>query len=587
MKRSLLTPIAVTFAVLSLAGTAQAAVQNAIPLNQKGAANGVATLNSSSLLVQELRPEAVSEAKLAKALVELIAGKATKTEAEGKLAKAENLKDLASAATARANLGLGTAAVEASSAFDAAGTSAAGVKVEKERAEAAEILKAPLASPILTGTPKAPTAAAKTNTEQLASTAFTQTAKTEAETADKAAAAAEVKTEKERAETAEALKAPLASPTLTGTPAGPTAAAKTNTTQLATTAFVQSAFSELEALTLLKTEKGAINGVAELTASGKLAETELPPCVLPDKVKALGKLTGATAELNLEEGTLFTATLEHEVTFKVTHAPSGCADGVELITTENATGGFKWSAEGLAWVNGEPALVTTKSTSSAISITAYESLLKGFGGIEGKEGPAGPEGKTGKEGPEGTSGHPLPIWLPSGAPRPEPEAAGAIGEADLAVCMRMMPFYKTGTLKEIAIFGGTKSNKTRLAILDIGVKTEKKYTVLWEGAEEEMGTNAWLVQKPELAVTAGVEDLACVMNAGTTQTYGYGLKTSANVAATELPSAFLPVAGKSLPKIAGKHKYGSLSFGAAGASLTEAELEQSTTVIYTFIGRIE
>jgi hypothetical protein len=35
-----------------------------------------------------------------------------------------------------------------------------------------------------------------------------------------------------------ALKANLASPTFTGTPAGPTAAANTNTTQLATTAFV-------------------------------------------------------------------------------------------------------------------------------------------------------------------------------------------------------------------------------------------------------------------------------------------------------------------------------------------------------------
>lgn len=38
-------------------------------------------------------------------------------------------------------------------------------------------------------------------------------------------------------------KANLASPTFTGTPAGPTAAAGTNTTQLATTAFVQTAIS--------------------------------------------------------------------------------------------------------------------------------------------------------------------------------------------------------------------------------------------------------------------------------------------------------------------------------------------------------
>lgn len=42
-----------------------------------------------------------------------------------------------------------------------------------------------------------------------------------------------------------ALKAPLASPTLTGTPTAPTAASGTNTTQLATTAFVQTAVSPL------------------------------------------------------------------------------------------------------------------------------------------------------------------------------------------------------------------------------------------------------------------------------------------------------------------------------------------------------
>jgi len=40
-------------------------------------------------------------------------------------------------------------------------------------------------------------------------------------------------------------KAPLASPTLTGTPLAPTAAAATNTTQIATTAFVQTAVSNL------------------------------------------------------------------------------------------------------------------------------------------------------------------------------------------------------------------------------------------------------------------------------------------------------------------------------------------------------
>jgi hypothetical protein len=72
---------------------------------------------------------------------------------------------------------------------------------------------APLASPGLTGTPTAPTAAAATNTTQIATTEFVTTA--------------------------DNLKANLASPTFTGTPAAPTASAGTNTTQLATTAFVR------------------------------------------------------------------------------------------------------------------------------------------------------------------------------------------------------------------------------------------------------------------------------------------------------------------------------------------------------------
>ncbi len=85
--------------------------------------------------------------------------------------------------------------------------------------QAALALLAPLAGPSFTGTPTAPTAAAGTNTTQLATTAFVRT-----ETAS---------------------RAPLASPAFTGTPTAPTAAGGTNTTQLATTAFVRAEVSAL------------------------------------------------------------------------------------------------------------------------------------------------------------------------------------------------------------------------------------------------------------------------------------------------------------------------------------------------------
>lgn len=98
---------------------------------------------------------------------------------------ANNLSDLANAATARANLGLGTAATQASTAFDTAGaaTSAVAVHVALSnphtqylQSTTASTTYAPLASPTLTGVPLAPTATSGTNTTQIATTAFVTTA---------------------------------------------------------------------------------------------------------------------------------------------------------------------------------------------------------------------------------------------------------------------------------------------------------------------------------------------------------------------------------------------------------------------------
>ena len=107
--------------------------------------------------------------------------------------------------------------------------------------------KAPLASPDLTGTPTAPTAASGTNTTQIATTSFVQSALTTLINGAPAALdtlnelAAALGNDSSFATTVTnslALKAPLASPSLTGTPLAPTAAADTNSTQIATTAFV-------------------------------------------------------------------------------------------------------------------------------------------------------------------------------------------------------------------------------------------------------------------------------------------------------------------------------------------------------------
>jgi hypothetical protein len=65
--------------------------------------------------------------------------------------------------------------------------------------------------------------------------------------------------------TALALKAPLASPTFTGTPAAPTAAGGTNTTQIATTAFVTTAVGTGGGLTLLDTQTASASASLDFT----------------------------------------------------------------------------------------------------------------------------------------------------------------------------------------------------------------------------------------------------------------------------------------------------------------------------------
>ena len=102
--------------------------------------------------------------------------------------------------------------------------------------------KAPLASPALTGTPTAPTAATDTNTTQIATTAFVLGQASVTAPGMDGTAAVGSSTRFARADhvhPTDTSRAPLASPALTGTPTAPTVANGTNTTQIATTAFVR------------------------------------------------------------------------------------------------------------------------------------------------------------------------------------------------------------------------------------------------------------------------------------------------------------------------------------------------------------
>lgn len=118
----------------------------------------------------------------------------------------------------------------------------------KTQIDQALALKAPLASPALTGVPTAPTAPAGTNTAQLANTAFVQAAI--AALVDSSPGALDTLNELAAAlgddpnfattmTNALALKAPLASPTFTGDPKAPTPPVTDNDLSIATTEFVR------------------------------------------------------------------------------------------------------------------------------------------------------------------------------------------------------------------------------------------------------------------------------------------------------------------------------------------------------------
>lgn len=209
---------------------------------------------------------------------------------------------LVDAAAGRTALGLGTAATTASTAYDAAGAAAAAQaasqpldsdltaiaaltttsfgraflaladaaaartavglgnvdntsdasKPVSTATQTALDLKAPLASPALTGTPTVPTAAVDTSTTQAASTAFVTGQAASATPVVNGTGAAGSSTRYARADhvhPTDTSRAALASPTFTGTPAAPTASARTGTTQLATTAYVDAADTTITANT--------------------------------------------------------------------------------------------------------------------------------------------------------------------------------------------------------------------------------------------------------------------------------------------------------------------------------------------------
>jgi hypothetical protein len=190
----------------------------------------------------------------------------------------------------------------------------AAIGVETSRAEAAEALLAPLASPTFTGNPAAPTPSPGDNDTSIATTAFTTaavaaeaSARTTAIGVETTARIADVDAEETRALAAEALLAPLASPALTGNPTAPSPTAGDNDTSIATTQFVTGAIATAisalingapGALDTLKELADAINDDASFAATVTAAlATKISAAVLTTDGDLLTRIAGVPARL--------------------------------------------------------------------------------------------------------------------------------------------------------------------------------------------------------------------------------------------------------------------------------------------------
>ena len=203
-------------------------------------------------------------------------------------------------------------------------------------------------SPALTGTPTAPTAGSGTNTTQIATTAFVTAALPDI--SGKANIASPTFTGTVTIPTGASIAdyAPLASPTFTGTPAAPTAAADTNTTQVATTAYVQTELGDYATLASPTfTGTPTVPGYAALagaTFSGKITAQ----VATVGEIDEIADDTGGTVTISLDTSANYkTATFAAARTLANPSAKTIGACGSIFVTGPGFTGyGSQWMFPG-------------------------------------------------------------------------------------------------------------------------------------------------------------------------------------------------------------------------------------------------
>ena len=257
-------------------------------------------------------------------------------------------------------------------------------------------LKAPLASPTFTGTVTIPSGASISGFAPLASPTFTGTVSGITATMvglgnvdNTADTAKPVSTAQQ---TALNLKADLASPTLTGTPIAPTAAGGTNTTQIATTAFVTTAVSgatitsldDVADVTITSNSSGNFlkwNGTAWVNDV-----IDLGTDTTGSYVTSLVAGTGVTLTDNSGEGATPTVTVDTTViqarVANVTDTEIGYLDGVTSAIQTQIDTKLASSTAGTTYAPiASPTFTGTVTIPTGASITAPTGLVKGDVGL--------------------------------------------------------------------------------------------------------------------------------------------------------------------------------------------------------------
>lgn len=213
---------------------------------------------------------------------------------------------------------------------------------------------APLSSPNLTGIPLAVTASAGTNSTQIATTAYADTA---------VAAEATLRTN------ADNLLAPKNSPNLSGVPIAPTAANGTNTQQLATTAFVQNALSGSTGVSSVNGHVGAVAlAVADIPGAAPLASPSLT-----------GVPIAPTASAGTNTTQLSTTAFVNAAVLVETNARTAA----DVLKANLAGATFTGVAAGLT---ATPGTNTTQFATTAFVTAAVSAATAGVASVQGLTG---------------------------------------------------------------------------------------------------------------------------------------------------------------------------------------------------------